>query len=189
MQSIKTKRSKKKTLLLILIFAGMFLATSLGYAAYRNIGPFANDSAVEETINYEEPTVEQVETGNAVKQQTADSSSSSSKTSSSPNKPVGSSAKSNVSVEITNEPKNNGGTLSVKTLVQELDSSGVCKLTLSKSGQPTITKTAKTQALASTSTCQGFSVNVSNLAKGTWNLKISYSSDKSSGTVSESVTL
>lgn len=95
--------------------------------------------------------------------------------------PVPGSSKKNVQLTIT-VANQNGSTLQVRILIGTVENTGQCTLILTKSGQQTITKTAGIQALASTSTCQGFDIPTSELSVGTWQLSVSYDSTSLTGT-------
>lgn len=83
----------------------------------------------------------------------------------------------------------NGSTLQIRVLVGADENTGTCTLTLSSAGRSTVTETAGTQALASTSTCKGFDVPTSELSIGTWHALISYESPDLTGTVSQDVVI
>lgn len=190
MQIIKTKSSQKKNMLIGTIAAIVLIGIPTTFAFVNNIGPFATENTpVESTIDFEEPTTDQIDAGKQAKDTTVKSGQVKPGSSSSSGDPsVGSPSGNTVGVEITNTNITND-ILSVKTMVQEINSAGVCTLTLSKTGQASVVKAAETQVSGNVATCQGFTLNVSSLIRGSWNLKIDYSSDKSNGTTSESVTL
>jgi len=96
--------------------------------------------------------------------------------------------KKNVQLTIT-AANQNGSILQIRALIGAVENTGVCTLTLTSTGKTTVTKTADTQALASTSTCQGFDIPVSELSTGTWNILIQYSSPSLTGSVTQDVTI
>jgi len=57
--------------------------------------------------------------------------------------------------------------------IDTVSNNGQCTLVLSI-GTATITKTASVQALARTSTCQGFDIPLDELKTGTWNFTLTY---------------
>lgn len=81
----------------------------------------------------------------------------------------------------------NGSTLQTRVLIHELLGSGTCTLTLTKQGQDSITATSTTQALPSSSTCQGFNTPTDNLEKGIWKVTVSVSSHNRSGSVEKDI--
>lgn len=118
-------------------------------------------------------------------QQSAGSKTKTNSTSDTPPEPtiIPDSTKKSVEVSITSHGQN-GSTFQIRALISNLDGAGLCTLTLTSPGQTTVTKTANTQSLASTSTCQGFDVPVSELPTGTWHAVINYSSDSLIGSSS-----
>ncbi len=188
MQIIKKRSPKHRKLVIALLCIALLFAGALVFAYFKDLGPFKNTPPTE-TVDYNEPSDDQVKEGQDVKQQTIESETKPTDSSSGTDTSATSSATGSVAVEITNEPRNDNGVLNVKTLIQEVNSSGTCTLTLSKSGQQSVVKTAKVQALPNSSTCQGFAVDVSKLTSGAWNLKIEYKSNKSNGSVSQTVQL
>lgn len=93
--------------------------------------------------------------------------------------------KSVVDVVIT-AANQNSSLLQIRVDIATL-SSGVCTLTLSKSGHADITKTAATQSLSNTSTCQGFDIPVSELSPGEWTIKVQYESPSLTGTTTHKI--
>lgn len=179
MRSIKQQKklSKRAPVIIGVVLALILAGTAIAYT--QNLGPFQNESSTEPQdgesyINLDEPTEDQVRAGEETAEQTSEPDPSSSDTTNSNSQPT------TVTVEFSSGPSVNSGTLSVRAIVQELNTSGSCTLTLSKSGSTTITKTAGAQAFANVSTCKGFDFSVKNLDKGTWDIAIQY---KSSGSV------
>jgi len=187
MQAIKTKKSFRKKTLFIAVALFILVAGAGVFAYTQNLGPFASSEAepTDQEINYNEPTEEQVEAGEQTKEEVVNEATKPATSNSS----VGSTPSKTVEIEFTSGPNVTNGTFSVRALIQELNTSGSCTLTLSKAGQPNVAKTAKTQPLANASTCQGFDFDVSGLQEGTWNVELSYKSSSASGKINESVTL
>ena len=163
----------------VLIGAGVFAY------AYK-LWPFHASNA--STIDTKPATKEQQNAGQQIKQTNADEDAKNkSNGSDQPAAPVPQpSGKSSVTVSIT-AANQNSGVLQIRSLIETVDSTGTCTLTLTKSGLPTVTKTAGVQALASSSTCQGFNVPVSELAKGTWNLNLLFENGTLKGEASKTV--
>lgn len=80
------------------------------------------------------------------------------------------------------------GTLTLRTTIEQSLTSGTCTLTLSSNGR-TVTKTANIAPNPSSSTCEGFSVPVSELGSGQWNIEISIVSDDRTGVLKDSVNI
>ena len=132
-------------------------------------------------IDYSPATTEQQQSGSQVK------SSGSSDTPPAPTTIPGSDKK-NVQIIITSANQN-GTILQIRSQIGAVEDTGTCTLLLTSTGQTDITKTANAQALANTSTCQGFDVPTSELSNGLWHISISYSSSTLTGTATQDVTI
>lgn len=77
--------------------------------------------------------------------------------------------------------------LQARVLIGEVIGSGACTLTMEKDGETTIRNTADLQALPSSSTCKGFNVPTSNIAKGTWKVRVTVESNGRTGSVEKEV--
>lgn len=83
-----------------------------------------------------------------------------------------------------------GGTpLQVRVVANEILSSGTCDLRLERSGQPTISQTAETFVATSYTTCKGFSVDTTGVAKGNWNLTVTIKSGDRQGTATKEISI
>lgn len=189
MQVIKKSNSyRNKRIAAVLGVAILLIGGGLLFASVQNIGPFADTVSETDMVNYQEPSEEQVDAGNDIKKQVVESEGKPNETSANG---ASESAPSSgtVTLEITNEPKKTDGKMTVKTLVQEVSSNGTCTLTLTKAGETGLKKEAGVQPLASSSTCKFAPIDVSSLKTGSWNLSITYKSDKSNGSTSQKVQL
>ncbi|MBL8160198.1 hypothetical protein JNJ66_07135 [Candidatus Saccharibacteria bacterium] len=81
----------------------------------------------------------------------------------------------------------NEGTLQIRTQIDAVWN-GTCYLNLTM-GDKRVSREAGIQAMASTSTCQGFDVPVSELAPGEWNLEVSASHDDKKTATSQKITI
>jgi hypothetical protein len=182
---IKNKKTVKKFVIAIIAFA-LIIAGVLTYV-YVFKGNFFGWKATQDstksnnTIDHGPATDEQKEAGNQVK------SGSKSDTPPEPTIVPGSDKKS-VQMVIT-AANQNGSTLQIRSLISAVVNTGACTLSLTKAGQPTITKSASTQALSSTSTCQGFDVPTSELSVGTWHILIEYNSDTLIGSATKDIVI
>lgn len=77
--------------------------------------------------------------------------------------------------------------LEVRTLIEKVTSSGECNLELSRDASTPIIQSVGIQPLASSSTCKGFSVPMSQLTPGTWQLKITVATDGKNATFTKDV--
>lgn len=82
----------------------------------------------------------------------------------------------------------NNQSLQIRVMIGAIESSGQCNLLLTN-GTATVKKTAGAQSQATTSTCMGFDIPLSELSGGTWSITVDYSSDKLIGTVSQDVVI
>ena len=133
-------------------------------------------------VDLETPSQEETDDGNATKDNTV----SPEKT---PSNNDGSASQETTAMTITSKNQN-GDALQIRTQIGTLSSSGNCTLTLSD-GKQTLTRTAPVQALASVTTCAGFDIDIpsSGLQKGTWTIKLDYSSQALKATVSDTVSI
>jgi len=81
-----------------------------------------------------------------------------------------------------------GGTLILRTQINELLGSGTCNLRLTK-GHSVITRTAQVIDSASTSTCYGFDIPVSELSSGVWEIEVHITSGSEYGLIKDEVTI
>ena len=178
---------KKHTRKIIIPAIGVLLISSIAliyvYAFKGNIlGWKASYTTTNSNnVDYEPATIEQKQAGSQVK------TGSNSDTPSAPTVIQGSNKKS-VQMTIT-AVNQNGSTLQIRSLISAVENTGVCTLTLTSADKPTVTKTANSQALASTSTCQGFDISTSELSAGTWHAVIEYSSASLTGSTAQDIVI
>lgn len=175
-QNKKIRVSKKATLIgATILVAGIGLAILYSSWSSKDITPpktvdteGSSEKKVND-INLDSPTDQQVQTGNDAKKDTIDNSAST--TSEAP------------FTATINTNQDDRSILKVRSLISALSSSGTCELTLSQ-GDKIITKTAGIQAQASSSTCMGFDIPVSELSSGDWvlSLKVSIGAQTSANT-------
>lgn len=183
---MKLKPKSKKIKISIIVGLFVVLLAIGGYAAFafwQDWWPFLKNTS---HVDYNTPTEEQREAGERASADVKQSSEPED-----PSKPdtggPNPSPDGQVSVSIT-AANVNSGKLQVRTLIQSLDP-GTCTLTLSREGHSSITHTASTQALASTSTCQGFDVPVNNLPAGEWKVTVDFKNDNQKGQATQNVTI
>lgn len=131
---------------------------------------FINDqkNASVESINYDQPSSDQIKAGNDVKEQTINSSDG--EDSRDPKTNAADSSPSSLSTRITTASVEDN-MLYIRNDISGIYSEGSCTLSLQKSSS-TVTKSAGIQALPKSSTCKGFNVPVSELSAGTWSITI-----------------
>ena len=81
-----------------------------------------------------------------------------------------------------------GNTLVLRININQYLSSGTCTLNLEKNGA-VVEKTAAIFPTASTSSCEGFDVPMSELSEGNWKVTISLSANGKTGTITGSTKL
>ena len=110
-------------------------------------------------IDLNEPTDEQIKAAETTKEESLDN----------PTNPDA----STITVTLTASNVDTANSvLQIRTLISSVVSQGTCKLTLTK-GSAIVTRTAAVQAGPSNATCQGFDIPLSELANGTWAIKVS----------------
>lgn len=82
-----------------------------------------------------------------------------------------------------------GSTLSIRTTIDQSISSGTCKLVLSHTGAPSITKQAEIIANPSSATCMGFDIPISELSSGTWTATITVTGGSRQGTATKGISI
>jgi len=187
MKSTIPKKTSKKTMIIPASIVSAILLGSIFYVFGLNgtILGWPNRKHNESTgTNLTPPTKQQVDSGNAVKKQTITKDQSS--------KPNATTSTTTVPQSFTVTVSASGKTdqaFQVRVLIDKLMADGVCTISLQKDGA-TITKTAKTQALSSSSTCQGFDIPLSSLSSGAWGYTITVKdSDNTNSTVSGSIAI
>ena len=172
---IKNKKRYPKKIIIIFIAAVLLVVSPFIYV-YALKGNLFGWKISQSTVNTDKVTIDY---GPATPdQKAAGNQTKSNSTSDTPPAPttIPNSVKKNVEISITSHAQN-GSIFQIRALISSLDSTGICTLTLTSPGRTTVTKTADAQSLASTSTCQGFDVPISELPAGSWRAVINYSSD------------
>lgn len=191
---MKINTQSKKPLKIALL-VGVILIIILGASAlyfYKFNGKIFGWSPVaasNSTVDYNPPTQEQIDAGNQIKEENTkqDESKPNENNNTPSDQPANTPAQQNtVGMNIT-AANQNGSMLQIRTLINIVSSSGTCTLNLTKSGSPTVTKTANVQALPSSSTCQGFDVPVAELSSGTWTATVQYTNGATKGSATQNI--
>lgn len=165
---------------IVIIPAIIILSLAGGYIVWRqqfkqaetNQNKEIEEATTPETkIDLNPPTEEQVEIGQDIKEHVNEKTQS-----------------TIFSITITSAGIH-GDLLQIRAVVNgAISNDGVCDLTLTgPSG--TIEKTAKTYALASYSTCQGFDINRTGLSPGKWTINLTVTIDGETATAKSEVTI
>lgn len=173
---ITQKKNKK---LYIIIVGIIVLLAGLSYYVFALNGnlfgwQFHKDDA--SSVNMDPPTTEQVKAGQDAKKETVEENQGKPGTGDDTPTPSPSGALT-VGFSAINQ---NDGKLQIRTMIEEILSSGQCNLTLTD-GSKNVTKSAAVYPTASISTCQGFDIPVSELSNGTWNITVNVTSGDRSG--------
>ena len=192
MKNTTPKLHKKRNRILSIIVS-ILLLIGLGllyvYGMGGNIMGWVSNTS-KNSINLQPSTSQEKATGAAIKSSAANSSTEKSTgTSDTPPAPVPitGSTKKSVQVYITASGQNND-IYQVRSLIGALMDNGTCTLVLTQ-GSKTVTKIATTQALANSSTCRGFDIQVSELSAGQWQLVLSVSSPTLTGSTTSTISV
>jgi len=184
MKTIVKKKLPKKIIFLSVV-ALLLVASALLYLfAFRGnlFGlKVINDKPTETNlIDYSPATKEQQDAGSKAKTGSSDI----------PAKPTEIPGSDKKSVQVTITAANqNDTTLQIRAQIGAVENGGKCTLKLVKTGQTPIVNSSSIQPLSSTSTCNGFDIQTPQLAKGTWNATIEYSSSLLTGTATQDVVI
>jgi hypothetical protein len=177
MKIIQPKNTRK--LALIGLISLLVLAAITVSMFHLKIGLFSTENNT--STNLDQPTLEQIKTGNEIKKQAIDQENDKNRgTGSDPTpapQPVEGSNKKTVNMEIT-AVNQSDATLQVRTLIQAVVNTGECTLSMKGPQDATYTTTAAIQALASSSTCKGFDIPVDQLKVGKWTLTIDFTNSE-----------
>ncbi len=171
MKLLQNKNSNSRLVSGIIIgVLALSLITGVVYA--YNVNQSNNeqsDSKVEDGVDYNEPTNEQIEAGNDAKEDALTE------------EPVSNTA--SLTISSVNQ---NDDMLQIRTTITTIDAESTCSLSLT-SGSNTYTAEAGTQPLGSYSVCKGFDIPVSELSPGAWSLKINYISNGVTSTATQQI--
>lgn len=184
-QSNNTKRIAIISIVSILTLGALGAAT----AFYFEVGPFT--PKVDDSINLNKPSENELKSGSDAKQQTVESDGSKNQTGSDPApepQPVENSDKKSIHAEIT-AANQDESFLYIRTLIQTITSSGTCTLVMTGPQGKTYTTETAVQSLPSSSTCRGFNIPLANLSQGTWTIKVDFNNDELAASASKEVTI
>jgi len=176
-------RPKRKIIVIVICILTIITISYFTYAKFTTSNNINNSN--QKTVNMNNPTDEQKKAGVITKESTSNATTGKTSTNSSdqPLKPVTqSNGKSTINISMTS-PLNNTAykqddTIYLRFLIESKESTGSCKLTLSKNGSTSIEKTASPfQSGPTTSTCKGFDIPASSLSAGTWNIDLVFEND------------
>lgn len=170
--------TQKRPRILIYAAIGLALLVMAGGVAYATgwrplSTPDTQDTSQESSeINYDEPTQEEIEAGFDAKEQTIQDDQNENN------------EQSNLSAYISSATQS-GNDVVIRTLIEDVVT-GNCTLTVTTPSS-TFTREATIQALASSSTCQGFTIPTSEGDPGEWDMAISITTPNSSITLNRTL--
>ncbi|NTU72760.1 hypothetical protein HGB07_01125 [Candidatus Roizmanbacteria bacterium] len=124
-----------------------------------------------DSINLTPPSQEEQDNGNSAKKQSVETNDSGANNS-----------LSSATISVTSSNQTDSY-LQIRTQINRIESNGTCSLIMTKDSSNSIYRTVNTQALASTSTCMGFNIPLSDLSPGQWKVHLVYTGSLSSGFV------
>ena len=170
-----TRQRKSKKLFLPLLIVAIVLASWLAFASIVSVWPFEagtqSTTSTNQTATDEEQAANEAEAAKD-KQDFLDSEETGPKTSTENTEPP---AKVSNDPEIDLSASTQDNLLVVTTNLSTI-TSGTCTLSLQK-GSQVVTKTAKVIFAPNSSTCEGFSINQSELGSGSWQITLSVKTD------------
>ncbi len=175
MKTLKHKYSKKPYVAILIVAFVLIAGGGITYALISSQpAPNSPDNTPqtelkENQTDSAEPSNEQVDAGNQVKEETVDNQSS----------------VSEVSVSIV-PYKKDGYTIKVDSTINANLNAGKCDLIITN-GNITKNYSSDIQQLANYSTCKGFEIPVSDLGSGNWKINLNVSSKNYKGTTSSSI--
>lgn len=129
-----------------------------------------NNTDINHTIDLNPPTNDQKAAGEAQKNETSNPT----------NNELGISI---TTIDTSNNP------VQIRSVISgAISNSGTCTLNLTKNGT-TITKTAETYAMPSSSTCNGFEINKNELSSGEWQIKLTVNIEGKESSITDSFSL
>ncbi|MES2876027.1 MAG: hypothetical protein V4678_01000 [Patescibacteria group bacterium] len=173
---IKQKKiSTKRIALIILVLAVALLSAAALTFAYLDNRQSATstdkpDSVVKpDYISDSDATVEQIEAGSAIKQNSIDDNVSG----------TGNSAESvDGTITSANQSEN---AIVIRAVFPVVKSSGTCSLSMNGPDGKKFSDKVEIQALPSSTTCKGFNVPLSSLSQGVWAIAITFNASGTTG--------
>jgi len=167
---INKKQSKEANLIITIVIL-LLVGLVAGYIYFKSQPqPIVDNQTSAQTIDYNPPTAEQKQAGEDQKLSTQ--------------KPI--STKFTAAITSANT---NGEIVQIRSVINgAISNEGVCDLTLTN-GAETVSKSTATYAMPSSSTCQGFDINRSELSSGTWQINLTATINGEIATASSEIKL
>lgn len=188
MKVLQKNKSHKKTIfitsaiVLLLLVLAWYLFIYRGSVFGWSVFPTATTN--NDATSSQATTEAQQQNGQTIKSNSIQSGTSGSDQPTAPTT-IPNSSKKGIVVSITHANQSEpGADLNVGVLIGTQVSSGTCTLTLTRSGQTTVTHTSDAQASSSTSYCD---FDVSGLVAGTWQLTVTFDNSDLTGSATQPV--
>jgi cytoskeletal protein RodZ len=183
MRILGNTKHKKRNIIAVIAILVLIGAGVLAWFFFQQ--SVAKTDKPENTVDYQEPTTDQQKAGDKAKEDFINNQ----KEIDDKKTPVDSGTPTSDTVNVTISSSNQAGeTYQLRTVIAAVDGSGTCALSLSKSGQSTITQEVGTQVFGSYSVCKGFDIPVAGLEKGEWQVAITYKgSDGRQGSIKQPI--
>lgn len=179
---LDTKKIIAIVMLLVLVLALTILYLFLQHKLNIN-NSSSQKSSTSPVVNLDKPTTEQKAAGEDTK---LNSNNNNDETNTTPSSTDNQKRLVAVTIPAANV---NSSVLQIRSQINTVDSTGICSLTLTGPESKVITKTSEVQALASTSTCKGFDVPVSELSTGSWQVDLTFNNSSLTGMASKTITI
>lgn len=171
MQINKNKPSHRKIkIILAIVLAIALVSGAILYFYLRNSSQNSPTSANPDKINsvdYDKATKEQRDAGEAAKKAAIESEEGKNTTD-----PMASDGAPAISISSVGQ---DGGILSIRTMINSVATGGTCRLELARvNSQTVVVREASTRLLGSYSVCEGFDVSTGDLEKGDWKISVTY---------------
>ena len=180
-----SSNQNKKRIIAVIAILLIALAAGLYFLLVQINAKDSKSNTSTSSTNLDPATDEQKAAGDQAKDSTANSSDTSSNSSKNEDQSDPTASSSTVNVQTTASSQN-GTTYQLRYLIDTVASDLTCTLTITN-GSKSITKTSKTQALAQSSTCQGFDISTSEISPGTWQATLVISGNKINGNTTNTI--
>ena len=175
------KSSPTKTIIALVCILCALVAGWLYYSHHFQKWPFLPSPPIVQpiktaSVDYKTPTSDQSTGGTSIKQQAADNQ-------------AASPTQSNTSIPVTITSVQPGPVVYIRANIGIVSSTGTCDLSMTGPGGKTYKATAGIQAMASSSTCKGFNIPMSDLASGSWKITVSVTDGSATGQATSEDTL
>lgn len=168
------KKSYKKILIVSSVALALTLLSYATYAKTQERWPFKTGKPEASETSSNDTSNDNPSTDKTNDKESTDSSSINSNQSASPKTPTENESTSDNSsgtpVTITSV-QTIGSDVRVRSLIETVTNSGSCDIVFEKNGK-TVRQNSGIQALASSSTCKGFTIPVSQLSSGIWHITL-----------------